>query len=307
MNEIINEIYSGNDINELQEKKEVINTIKGLCKDDAIDYLLIIIHQKYKIESKEFSKFMMLLAKINNLQSSQLLNRLNFLCQMKLNDSTIHLSDSHQKILDTFDRLNSILIPFDYYHTSGILTYLRTKNPLVRYHHDLDIFINEDNLNGLENSLKNTDFEYKMYLGNREGNTKRRTLKIIDHKNDITISVFIFSRLKDGAIVINDYFYDENGILLFTQDYNTKKCAELSFSNSYYCHNGIPYKSITLEALYNCKKNRGIKHQYDCALLKPFVDFSKEKQIDAEIISSKEVKMVNDPDIENSMCKLLRR
>lgn len=311
---VLSKIY-GCDIKEsLLMKKKIINEICHREKEDILDYLIILVDDNFRdgiLKEKDKEEIFDILSneKVAGYDSIYSLNkRIEWLRTMELDYLTIGLKESHKQIMNIFDNLNLLLnkADIDYYHTSGILVYLLTNNPLERYHHDLDIFVNEKDISKLETALNGTDFAYDMFLGKRTEDTKRRTLKLKYNKSDIVVSVFIFEKLLDGSVIINDYYYDSNNNLFATQDYNSPRCVQLSFSDEIYEHNGIPYKSITKEALYNCKKNRGIKHQYDCNILKPHIDLKLENEIDIEMKSNLEAFPITDEAIKKQMKKLLK-
>lgn len=309
---IINLLFDETVIEERMEKKKFLTNVAELSIEDIIDFLIIKSDKKLQNGSLSFVSYnniMLLISKMNILNYDtikSLKERLKWLKNMGLDDISINLKKSHEEILDTFDNLNIFLnkAKIDYYHTSGMLSYLLTDNPLMRYHHDLDIFINDNDIDKLQETIKDTNFKYYIYLGKRTEDTNRKTVKIVDKKNNIIISVFIFERQLDNAIIINDYYLDENGDLFATQDYNSPRCVELSLSDKYFQHNNIPFKSITIEALYNCKKGRGLKHQFDCKILEPFIDIEKEKELDAEIRPLSKPFKVTDDSIKKLLLEL---
>lgn len=289
------------------DRDKFLTDIYNMYYEDLVDYLLKKVYMFYldgQITDDLLNEIMKKFEcyKIFNTYIDAY-DRIAWLRKMKLFDESIQLKKSHVEVLDTFDRLNLFLNSFnaDFYHTSGILTYLLTNRDLVRYHHDLDIFINESDLSLLREKCKYSSFEFFEYLGKRSGVSKRRTVKLLDKENEIIVSVFLFERLVDNSVVVNDYYFDENGVLLMDQDYNSPRCVDLSFSNELHFHNDIPYKSITIEALYNCKKGRGVKHQFDCMILDEFVDFQLEKEIDTQRIEGKKKALVLEQNIINSM------
>lgn len=313
----MNEINLNNLINELRTREETmilfLNTdFSGMFYEDIIDKILSETFEAYKDNLITFSQIkkivnMFVDFKVYN-SAKELFNRVKWLKKFGLLDKNIQLKQSHVEILDTFDRLNVFLNNFDcdYYHTSGILTFLLTETPLVRYHHDLDVFINENDLQKLTDLCKNTDFEVFQYLSKRSDFSKRRTVKLFDKRNKIVISVFLFERLYDNSIVVNDYYIDEFGNFKTDQDYNSSKCVDLSFSKSVFIHNNIPYKAITIEALYNCKKDRGVKHQFDCSILNDYVDLLLEHQIDLERVSIRCFDTIENPVILKQMQEMIK-
>lgn len=218
-------------------------------------------------------------------------------------EKTEELRLNHKLILELFDKFNMLLSDnnIDHYYTSGILPYVLTGHSLVRYHHDLDVFINMDDLERLENICEDYNFIFRRQLGDRDDGTERRTLKTYYKGLDIPITLFMFVREKDGSITQKDYYFTENGELFVEDIFNSKKCAELSFSEEMYYHNNIPYKSISIEALYLSKisMNRP-KDIEDCKIMKEYVNFDKLNTLIEEYKMNKEnesYKVINSGEI----------
>ena len=100
--------------------------------------------------------------------------------------------------------------------------------------------------------------------------------------------------------------HNEFGNFKTDQDYNSSKCVDLSFSKNVFIHNNIPYKAITIEALYNCKKGRGVKHQFDCSILNDYIDFLLEHQIDLERVSIRCFDTIENPVILKQMQEMIK-
>lgn len=282
--------------------------------EDIIDYLIVTIsdyQERGLLSNSDENTYFEKIAELNiyNYDSiSKIHDRLAWLKEMNLTRTPIGLKESHILILKIFDEINCIMNTFaiDYYHTGGILAYLLTGHKLERYHHDLDIFVNEVDIPKLEYATRNSNFRYEMFLGKKADNTRRRVVKLHYKSVDIPISIFIFERLDNGAVIVNDYFFDKNNNLFTVQDYNSPHCVELSFSDKWHIHNNIPYKAITIEALYNCKKGSRPKDLYDAKIMEPFVDRKIEMEIAREIISNSEAFEVKDEKIKKSMTRLLK-
>lgn len=310
--ELLNILFDDSNKEELSEKKQFLLLINQLEKEDVMDYLIKRISLKKDNGTITVDEYKELLEKVSRIDSSnyktpeQVEERLLWLKKLKLDDLKINIKKSHTEVLETFDSLNLLLNKnnIDYYHTGGILTYLLTNQELVRYHHDLDIFVNEENIENLKQIVGDTNFSYYMYLGERSETTRRLTIKLKDNNTNIVVSVFPFEKLSDGAVIVNDYYFDQNNNLFAVQDYNTPECVKLSLIDDYSFHNGIPFKSISIEALYNCKKGKSFKHQLDCEVLKPFVNFEKEAKIDKEIKPLSEPFEVKDKKIKKMMLNL---
>ena len=129
-----------------------------------------------------------------------------------------------------------------------------------------------DDLKKLEEISQSYGFSFVRKLGDRPDGTERRVLKMYYLDIDIPITVFMYKRFEDNSIIQYDYFYDENNQLYVERMYNSPEIVKLSFSDSLYYHNDIPYKAITLEALYLSKMGNRKKDIYDCSIMKPYIN-----------------------------------
>ena len=170
----------------------------------------------------------------------------------------------------------------EYYYTSGILAYLLAEKELERYHHDLDVFINMENLRKLEQICNSYGFSFERKIGDRGDGTKRVMLKMYYQDIiDIPITVFMYVREKDGSILQKDYFFNECQEELVEYIHNSPVISKLSFSETPKIHNNIRYYSITPEALFLCKTGNRPKDIYDCTVFKDIVDMEKLKKLTA--------------------------
>lgn len=225
------------------------------------------------------------LMKIYQFDYHKLEERYLWLKSMNINPNIIHLQENHNKIYEIFDRCNVMFNEnnIEYYYTSGILSYLLVNKELQRYHHDLDIFVNMNDLEKLEQVCSNYGFILKRQLGDRNDGTKRVMLKMYyENIIEIPITIFMYVRCEDNTIEQNDYFIEDNKFYV-EKIYNSPLVVDLSFSNDEQYHNNIKYYAITLEALYLSKVGNRPKDVYDCLQFENFLDFEKVEKLKKEI------------------------
>lgn len=251
-------------------------------KKDKLDILIYNICSDTCSKQSKIDKLSMIASEYN-IPIDDLFKRYKWLKDMKINPNEIHLEENHQQIYEIFDEYNKMLDEnnIEHYYTSGILSYLLVDKELERYHHDLDIFINMEDLTKLEQVCNDYNFSFERKIGDREDGTKRIMLKMYyKDEIDIPITVFMYVREKDNSIIQKDYFIDKNGQSCVEYIYNSPSISELSFSNCPKFHNGIKYYSITPEALFLCKSDNRPKDIYDCAVFKHIIDINKLKKLE---------------------------
>ncbi len=276
-------------LNILSFDAEQIEEISRMYIDDIIDYLIVSMSDLYKEGIISLEMILQDYSKIIKLDRDKyptiecLNNRLKWLSEMELTHIGMGLHESHVIITKVFNELNITLNRHnvEYYHTGGILAYLLTQTPFERFHHDIDVFVQEENFDDLISSLENSQFNLHIYTGKRSETTDRIVIKLVHELYpDIPISVFLFEKTKDNAIIEKDYYYDKIGNTYVEERYNCPISSDLSFDKECHFYNGIPYKSISLEALFVCKQGVRPKDIYDRNVMKSFVDERKVKQIE---------------------------
>ena len=255
----------------ISKKDRLDILIYNICNDNCNEQCKI---EKLKLISNEY-----------NVSIDKLHKRYEWLNNMGIDPNQVHLEENHYLIYKIFDEYNKMLNEnnIEYYYTSGILAYLLVNRELERYHHDLDVFINMNDLEKLEQVCNKYNFSFERKMGIREDGTKRVMLKMYySDQIDIPITVFMYIRRKDNSIIQKDYFIDENDHNYVEYIYNSPSISELSFSNYPNFHNKIKYYAITPEALFLCKVGNRPKDIYDCTVFKHIVNIDKLKKLKEE-------------------------
>ena len=81
---------------------------------------------------------------------------------LNISNQKMSLEENHQTILEIFNAFNGLLKNnFDCYYTGGLMFFIRNGGTLERYHNDLDIFVNENQLLDLKHIIDESDnFEF---------------------------------------------------------------------------------------------------------------------------------------------------
>ena len=82
------------------------------------------------------------------------------------------LTENHKLVLEAFDKFNELIdIKFDSFYTGGLMGYLAINHELERYHGDLDLYINEEQLLALYSLVQQSeDFEFVSNMDHKEQN-----------------------------------------------------------------------------------------------------------------------------------------
>jgi len=190
--------------------------------------------------------------------------------------------ENHRLVMETFDKFNEMLDGqyLDCYYTGGLMGYIITGTPLERYHGDLDILINEEELETLKKIVEsNPDFTFESHM---EGKEEHGHEFAIRYKNSpMTIGLFLFTRERDGTMVNKSYYYDRDSHdMMCIEEVHDAEFSSKAFETTERMHNGKPYKIMSLEYMYALKSTSyRDKDLYDAKLIEPHVNLDEAKEM----------------------------
>ena len=291
---------------------DLINRLSVMNEEDVIDYLVVALSdlaEKGLVKADDIFSNIGLITSLSEKYSSKddLMTRLNWLKSMNMTHPQMPLSENHKLVIEAFDKFNQIIgINFDSYYTGGLMGYLATSHPLERYHGDLDLFINEEQLEALyEIVMQSEDFEFISNMDHKEENSHE--FKIQYKGTPMSIELFLFERKPNNEIVIKEYYHLNNNPseeLLVNEQHFSPAYAQLIFAHDLRPPNGIPYRMQNLESIYNSKKNSRPKDRYDATIIKDSIDLMIDSQLDTQKQNNYDVKR---KDANDSIVALMER
>ena len=279
----------------------LINHLSTMNEEDVIDYLIVTLSDFVRVGKLKIDDVFSNINIITDLSfkyptKESLIERLNWLKSMNMEHSQMPLSENHKLVLEVFDKFNEIIgINFDAYYTGGLMGYLAIKHPLERYHGDLDLFINEEQLESLYELVKQSDdFTFVSNMNDKEENGHEFKIQYKD--TPMSIGLFLFERKSDNEIVTKEYFHknnNQNEELLVNEHHLVPEYAQMIFSDQIRQHNGIPYKMQSLESIYNSKKNSRTKDRYDASIIKDNINLMIDYSLDTKKHNNYDIKHKN--------------
>lgn len=291
---ITNLVYTFAKKANITNQEEIYKTIDKLCSmsiNDSIDAILVTLNDllaRRMITQEDIFANVESILKLNpNDYASvkDLIDRLNWIKGMNMEHPSMSLAKNHQLVIEAFDKFNELIQgDFDCYYTGGLMGYLVTNHELKRYHGDLDLFINEQQLMLLKTLVdSSSDFNFVSNMNHKEVNGHE--YKIVYKGTPMSIGLFLFERLPNNSITTKEYYFDnQNGDKqLFVDEHHfSKNYIDMTFSNLVRYHNEIPYRMMSLESIYNSKKNSRPKDRYDAEIIKNDVNMMIDYKIDIE-------------------------
>lgn len=310
-------VYTFSSLSKINDKQLCDNLIEQLSKmniDDVMDYLIVSLNDlvsRGALKPEDvFSNVNLLIdLKYEKYSTTEdLMSRLSWLKSMNMEHPQMPLSENHQLVLEAFDRFNEVIgTNFDAYYTGGLMGYLSTEHPLERYHGDLDLFINEEQLENLFELINQSqDFEFISNMDHKEQNGHE--FKVQYKGTPMSIGLFLFERKPDDEIVIKEYYHfnnNPNEELLVNEKHLAPEYAKMIYSKQVRQHNGIPYRMQSLESIYNAKKNSRQKDRYDASVIKDSVDMMIDYKLDTQLQNNYDIKGKNADD--SIVAKLIKK
>lgn len=267
----------------------LINELLSMNINDSTDRILVSLNDlviRKAITVQDVFDNVDMLVKLNpeKYQSAEdLIQRLNWIKGMNMEHPQMPLTQNHELVIEAFDKFNELIQgKFDCYYTGGLMGYLATGHELERYHGDLDLFINEEQLIALKELVDSScDFKFVSNMDHKEINGHEYKITYCD--TPMSVGLFLFERKNDMSITTKEYYYenqDVNGELLVDEHHFSPEYTEMCFSNQVREHNGSTYQMMSLESIYNSKKNSRPKDRYDASIIKDKVDMFIDYKID---------------------------
>lgn len=287
-------VYQFASMAKIEDKKmcdDLISRLSKLDINDSIDTILVslnsLLNRKVLSEEQILSNADLILAlNPEKYKSSEdLIKRLEWIKSMNMEYPQIPLTENHKLVLETFDKFNGLIgTKFDSFYTGGLMGYLAINHELERYHSDLDLFINEEQLLVLYDLVEQSeDFEFVSNMDFKEENGHE--FKINYKGTPMSIGLFLFSRLPNNEMVLKEYFYpnqDKNNGLVVNEKHLTETYAAMVFSTILREHNGKLYKAQSLEGIYHEKRDSRPKDKYDAQIIRNYVDMDVVHRLDTE-------------------------
>jgi hypothetical protein len=151
--------------------------------------------------------------------------------------------------------------------------YLITDTPLQRYHGDLDMMFNEEQLRELQKLIEQSrDFTMETHMNEKDETGHEFSVRY--KETPMNIGLFLFSRDRDGAITNKSYYKDRiTGEMKCNEVEHTVSYSNMAYSDREWRYHGHSFTMLSLEDMYISKRNSGRpKDGYDADLIEGYVN-----------------------------------
>lgn len=218
----------------------------------------------------------------------------NILSKMFSNEvkGNMSLEENHKLVSESLIKFTTLFnqLGIDYYIVGALPCFLKTGVPLFRYHDDIDIMINEEDITKVAEVIELSGYKFQddrfptlERLHEIEKSKPPHTVLAQNPENEFHLGFFTFRREQDNSITMREYSHrEENGevivdVLERTTDPIGTSLRYDDTSTEYY---GTSFRTSTVESVYNLKGDtKRPKDITDMQKLEPYVNKEKLAQI----------------------------
>lgn len=262
---------------------QIVEDLSGFDTETIMDSLILRIVKRidtWVFTRDEILSNVKLLLEIdpeNFKNTEDLINRYNYLKTIWLDTVKITkncseiLKENHKNVVEVFDNFNKLIENLtkewlDYYYTWWLVGYLWTNINLQRYHGDIDIYLNVDDLEKLKIFIQKNWNSWFKFIDNIKNKWKHWHEYMIQYwNNPILIGLFLFKKSEEGKISRIEYDFDWNWEVIATESQMKNiEIEDWEFKNT-------KYKRQSLKSLYDSKKDSSrLKDKYDIRILENY-------------------------------------
>lgn len=207
-------------------------------------------------------------------------------------EGNMELEQNHQLVNEALVDFTTLFndAGIDYYIVGALPCFIKTKQPLFRYHDDIDIMVNEDDLEKVKELVELCGYKYQ----DDRFPTMERYYEMLDKKpphtvlaqnpnNEFHLGFFCFKREIDDSITMREYSHrEENGnvIVDVLERSSSKEGSNLRYDDNPTEYMSTSFKTSTVEHVYHLKSyTKRPKDITDMKKLEKHVDKNKLEQL----------------------------
>ena len=282
---------------ELDPKKvsDKIRKLNAMSDEEVINELAKYIYENFKYDSDLCDYFLSLIVNINPdmAKSAEFLK--SKLQKLYINGNNgndqMSLEENHKLVYDTFIYLAELFNRegIDYCFTGAVPCFIQKGIPLFRYHDDIDIMINEEDVEKVRSLMESSGYTFSDLrfptideYHEMKNNKPPHIVMAQNPNNNFNIGFYTFRREEDYGITVTEYSQREKDgqiIVDRLERYYNPIGTSLRFGDVCDYH-GIMARVCSIEDTYNIKGcNKRPKDVTDMEMLESYIDKDKLREI----------------------------
>ena len=200
-------------------------------------------------------------------------------------EGNLSLEENHKLIYDNLYNITTLFneAKIDYYIVGALPCFIRTGQPLFRYHDDIDIMINENDVEKARGLIELLGYEFKddrfpsyeRYYEMQQENPPH-TVLAQNPNNEFHLGFFMFQREIDNSITMREYSHrleDDKVIVDVLERRNTPEGTALRYDDKPVEFENMTFRTSTIESVYHLKSyTKRPKDISDNKKLEPYIN-----------------------------------
>lgn len=203
-------------------------------------------------------------------------------------EGNMSLEENHKLINESLVKFTTLFNQYgiDYYIVGALPCFIKTGQPLFRYHDDIDIMVNEDDIPKIAEIMELTGYQFH---DDRFPNIERfnemqkekppHTVLAQNPNNEFHLGFFTFRRENDHSITMTEYSHrveNDTVVVDLLERKSSLIGTMLRYDEEPTSYLGTTFKTSSVESVYKLKQyTRRPKDITDIQRLEPFVDSRK--------------------------------
>ena len=273
-----------------EKKQELITKYSSLSESEVIKDLSQIVYRVLGSNEELYNYSLEVIRNINPQICPPVEEMKSRLSRMFSNevDGNMSLDENHKLINEELVRFTTLLnqAEIDYYIVGTLPCFLKTGQQLFRYHDDIDIMVNEEDIPKLAEIIQSTGYKFHddrfpslERLKEMEQNKPPHTVLAQNPYNEFHLGFFTFRREQDNSITMREYSHRvENGTVVVDalERQSDPIGTMLRYDDNPTEYMGTTFRTSTVESVFSLKEyTRRPKDVTDNEHLKPFIDEKK--------------------------------
>jgi len=273
-----------------EKKQELITKYSFLSESEVIKDLSQIVYRVLGSNEELYNYSLEVIRNINPQICPPVEEMKSRLSRMFSNevDGNMSLDENHKLINEELVRFTTLLnqAEIDYYIVGALPCFLKTGQQLFRYHDDIDIMVNVEDIPKLAEIIQSTGYKFHddrfpslERLKEMEQNKPPHTVLAQNPNNEFHLGFFTFRREQNNSITMREYSHRvENGTVVVDalERQSDPIGTMLRYDDNPMKYMGTTFRTSTVESVFSLKEyTRRPKDVTDNEHLKPFIDEKK--------------------------------
>lgn len=203
-------------------------------------------------------------------------------------EGNMSLEENHRLVSESLIKFTTLFNQYgiDYYIVGALPCFLKTGQKLFRYHDDIDIMVNEDDISKIAEIVELSGYKFQddrfpslERFQEIERKKPPHTVLAQNPNNEFHLGFFTFRREQDNSITMREYSHrlkDGDIVVDVLERQSTPIGTALRYDENPVVYNGSEFRTSSIESVYNLKSyTKRPKDITDIKKLEPYIDRNK--------------------------------